>query len=153
MKALRGAVLVVGVTVFAFGYSPGVMAGFAEGFAAGAVGSDGNPSHANPKIMIFGGPGHDVYLGCLSCSEYASDSVLNRYGTFGSAYSGTSIHNRYGQYGSLYSGYSPCNPYATTPPVVVDENGTFHGRLTLNQYHHQAIRDTRTVAWLRSVCA
>src|SRR5215475_10262861 len=55
------------------------------------------------KIMLFGGEDHKVYLGCLSCNEYASDSVLNRYGDHGSRYSDTSIFNKYGDYGSRYS--------------------------------------------------
>lgn len=86
----------------------------------------------SPKIMLFGGPDHHTYLGCFSCSEYDSESIFNDYGTYGSRYSGTSIHNQYSQYGSKYSNYSPCNPYATDAPVLVDNNGGFYGRLTLN---------------------
>src|SRR5689334_20529811 len=47
------------------------------------------------KLMIFGGAGHRVYLGCLNCSEYAADSVRNTYGTHGSAYSAESIFNHF----------------------------------------------------------
>ena len=32
------------------------------------------------KIMIFGGRGHDTYLGCLSCSKFDSESVFNEMG-------------------------------------------------------------------------
>jgi hypothetical protein len=89
------------------------------------------------KMMLFGGEDHKVYLGCLSCSEYDTDSVFNQYGTFGSRYSSTSIWNHYSEYGSAYSSWGACNAYATDPPVIVDLDGKFYGRLTLNEYHAQ----------------
>ena len=66
---------------------------------AGAVGGQSPPAPAPSavKLMLFGGANHTVYLGCLSCSEYASDSVRNQYGTHGSAYASESIFNHYGQ--------------------------------------------------------
>lgn len=110
---------------------------------------------ANAKdLLIFGGPSHDVFLGCISCSEYEADSVHNEYGLYGSAYSATSIFNDYGQYGSAYSMYSVCSEYATDPPVVVDDAGNFYGRLTRNAFLRDAIDDPEIVAWLRfAVCA
>lgn len=105
------------------------------------------------KIMIFGGLNHATYLGCLNCSEYASDSVFNNYGSFGSPYGMNSIFNHYSQYGSPYSMYSACNPYASDPPVIVDEAGNFYGRLTINIYNSQATHDQDILTWLqRSVC-
>jgi len=109
-------------------------------------------SGASVKIMIFGGDGHKFYLGCLSCSEYASDSVFNSYGTHGSAYSSESILNHYSQFGSPYSMYSACSPYASDPPVVVDGNGAFYGRLTVNDYNSRRLRSERVNAWLAAVC-
>ena len=63
-----------------------------------------------------------------------------------------SIANHYSEYGSRYSMYGACNPYATDPPVIVDGNGSFYGRLTLNGYHAQRTGDTRLLAWLAAVC-
>lgn len=128
----------------------GCSAAFWQGFAHGMATAEG--SAGNAKLMIFGGENHDVYLGCLNCSEYATDSVFNKYGSYGSEYSGTSIYNSYGQYGSAYSSTSPCNPYASNPPIVVDQNGNFYGYLTLNQYLSGAITDARIRAWLQGVC-
>lgn len=102
--------------------------------------------------MIFGGPGHQSYLGCLNCNDYDKESVFNPHSRFGSAYSTTSILNSYSQVGSVYSQYSACNRYASDPPVVVDGDGTFYGRLTLNGYRGDAIKDTAIVAWLAAVC-
>ncbi len=104
--------------------------------------------------MIFGGVDHKTYLGCLNCSKYESDSVFNEYGTHGSRYSGESIWNRYSEFGSRYSYYAACNPYATDPPVIVDQNGEFRGRLTLNKYHPQLGEGGALYDWLAGVvCA
>jgi len=54
-----------------------------------------------------------------------------------------SIFNPYSQFGSRYSAYSACNPYATDPPVIVDENGNYYGRLTVNTYYGDGTRDGR----------
>jgi len=105
---------------------------------------------AGQKIMIFGGDDHKTYLGCLSCSEYAEDSVLNRYGPNGSKYEDNSIFNRYGVYGGRYGDYSPCNQYSADPPVIVDANGAYYGRLSIGigQDVPSAVR-----GWISGVCA
>lgn len=104
------------------------------------------------KVLIFGGPEHDVYLGCLSCG-LASDSVTNESGLYGSQLSPTSIWNSLGQYGSPVSAYSACNQLASDPPVIVDAQGNYYGRLTVNQLHPQVARDAELIDWLeRVVC-
>jgi hypothetical protein len=113
------------------------------------------PSFANAQteLLIFGGRGHDVFLGCLSCSRFDSDSVLNKFGTYGSQYSSDSIWNRYGTYGGSYGTYSPCNRYSSNPPVVVDRSGNFYGYLTINPYQRQRLTDRTVAGWLESeVC-
>lgn len=93
----------------------GVAAGLADTPATGAASSI-FPSSA--ELLIFGGQNHKVFLGCLNCSKYESNSVFNNYGTHGSKYSAESIFNTYGEYGSKYSSFSACNPYASDPPVI-----------------------------------
>lgn len=107
---------------------------------------------APAKLMLFGGVDHKIYLGCLNCSEYATDSVKNTYGTHGSAYSQDSIFNHYSQYGSPYSTESACNEYASDPPVIVDQDGKFYGKLTLNRYAREIGAGVQLVAWLSAVC-
>jgi hypothetical protein len=107
------------------------------------------------KLMLFGGRNNEVYLGCLSCSEYDQDSIANSYGMFGSAYQSDSIFNSYGEYGSRHSQYSACNQYASNPPVTVDSNGNFYGYLTLNN-NKQLIQKNRQqiYTWLaEEVCS
>lgn len=122
----------------------------ASGAAAGAAGA--SPQYSL-KLMIFGGMDHKTYLGCLSCNEYASDSVFNSYGSNGSPYSSQSIWNHYSEFGSPYSTYGACNPYASDPPVIVDQNGNYYGRLTVNEYHPQRGAGAKYYDWLtETVC-
>jgi hypothetical protein len=105
------------------------------------------------KLMIFGGPDHGTYLGCLSCQEAALDSVLNELGRYGSPYRPESIWNHYKQFGSPYSPYSACNELATDPPVIVDQDGTAYGRLTLDKNSPKIGAGARFYDWLvSSVC-
>ena len=131
----------------AIGCSPAMRsaAGAALGAAAAA------PVAPTAKIMICGGEGHRTYLGCLSCSEYSTDSIFNAYGNHGSRYSNASIWNQYYDFGSRYSIYGACNPYATDPPVIVDQEGNFYGRLTMNGYHPQIGLGAQYRAWLANV--
>ena len=120
-----------------------------SGAAAGAAAFQAQPT----KVMIFGGADHKTYLGCLNCSQYASDSVFNSYGNQGSVYSTESIWNHYSDFGSPHSTYSACNPYASDPPVNVDQNGAYYGRLNVNEYHTQRGAGANYYAWLTgTVC-
>jgi hypothetical protein len=87
-------------------------------------------------LHIYGGRNHDVYLGCLNCSDFNHKSIWNEYGDYGSVYSEYSIWNEYGDYGDEYSDYSPWNSYADNPPVLVDIYGGFYGYLTTNKYKY-----------------
>lgn len=126
-------------------------AAFMEGFAEGVQNTQKAKRDRGCQLMIFGGRGHEVYLGCLSGSRYSTESVFNRYGAYGSAYSSTSIRNKYSDYGSRYSQYSACNPYASDPPVVVDYDGNYYGCITVNKYGHDRYGDGEFNNWLEHV--
>jgi len=55
---------------------------------------------APAKLMLFGGLNHKGHLGCLNCSEYATDSVFNKFVSFGSEFSSGSIWNTYSEFAS-----------------------------------------------------
>ena len=86
------------------------------------------------ELHLYGGDGHNVYLGCLNCNNYNSNSIWNEYSSYGNSYSSKSIWNEYGTYGSEYSSYSPWNEYSTKSPIVVDKKGNFYGHFTVNEY-------------------
>ena len=85
-------------------------------------------------LHLYGGNNHDVYLGCLNCDSYDSNSIWNEYGTYGNSYNSKSIWNEYGTYGNEYNSNSPWNEYSNDSPVVVDKDGNFYGYFTLNEY-------------------
>ena len=90
-------------------------------------------------LHLYGGKNHDVYLGCLNCDNYETNSIWNTYGTFGSKYNTNSIWNSYGTYGSKYNSFSPWNQYSTDPPVVVDKDGNFYGYFSVNKYTNKRL--------------
>jgi glutaredoxin-related protein len=73
------------------------------------------------------------FLGKIISNKYDSDSILNKYGTYGSKYSNTSIFNKYSQYGSPYGSNSVNNPYCQTPPKLFIK-GQFVGVVSVNKY-------------------
>ena len=99
------------------------------------------------ELLLFGGEGHDVFLGCLTCGKYDSGSVWNKYGSHGSRYSAESIWNPYGTYGSKYSSVSPWNRYGQSPPVIVDREGSFYGYFTTNLHLHNRTK----IEWLLQI--
>jgi hypothetical protein len=94
-----------------------------------------NPSRAQELCQTYAGAkviaDDKQYLGLIA-SKYESESVFNKYGTYGTKYSANSIWNEYGHYGGTYSGFSPFNPYSTKPPQIVKNDKTL-GRLTVNK--------------------
>ena len=83
------------------------------------------------EILIMGGASQDKFLGCLTCSEHAAGSVWNDYDTHGWA-NKYATWNRYGENANPYAGHSACNQYATEGPVLVDRQGNYYGRLSVN---------------------
>ncbi len=114
----------------------------------------GTRSGQGGALLIYGDVNRDVYLGCLNCSSYERDSVTNPRSPFASPNSQTSLYNSRGPFGSPNSDVSACSRFAENPPVVVDENGRFYGRLTVNDFHQDAIQDQQILSWLHNeVCA
>jgi hypothetical protein len=109
-------------------------------------------SYPTTELRIYAANASQTYLGCINCSQYASDSVANTYGSYGSRYSSTSILNRYSQFGGRYSTYSPCNPYTQSAPRIYDGAWNYYGRLTVNPYGGQTSISV-VLAWLAGVCA
>ena len=133
------------VSVLLVSVSAGCSAAFWEGFNEGLAGAQGATSAGRaygqmPELLIFGGSGHDEFLGCLNCSEYSSDSICNGYGTYGNEYSSSGMFNEYSGFGNEYSSSSPWNEYSSSNavPVLVDRGGNFYGYFTINRYRSDA---------------
>jgi hypothetical protein len=131
---------------------------FLQGYAQGAAGAPAVAPAIAPSspplpagLLIFGGRNHDVFLGCLTCSEFDSSSARNEL-TYGSAFSSTSFHNHFSDYGSEFSSTSACNLFASHPPVVVDNQGRYYGELTVSTTNPRAIKSPTIRAWLAGIC-
>lgn len=96
---------------------------------------------AHAELSLYGGSGHDQYLGCFDCNKYSAESICNKHGLYGSKHSVDSIWNRHGLFGSKHSIDSPWNKYSVsnTIPVLVDSDGNFYGYLTINKYRDKAV--------------
>ena len=77
-------------------------------------------------------------LGNLSANEFDPNSIANPFGA-GSPYSSNSVTNEFGRFGSPFSNQSVTNPYATAPPRLYDQQGTYRGRLSTNQYDPDSV--------------
>jgi hypothetical protein len=87
-----------------------------------------------------------TFLGTLEDSRYATNSIYNKYGNYGSKYSSNCILNKYDNYGSDYSDLSPFNRYASNPPGLYDRQGNFYGTLSINRYASGVTQQTYNLA-------
>lgn len=72
------------------------------------------------------------YLGRITTNRYDNQSIINKYGPYGSKYSNTSIFNKYSPYGSRYGSYSINNPHCIQPPRLIIK-GDFISYITKNR--------------------
>ena len=77
---------------------------------------------------------NNQYLGCLNCSEFSSESICNEFGTYGSEFNSESIWNDFGTYGSEFSSYSPWNEFSSQGPKIVNSEGNYYGRFSINTF-------------------
>ena len=106
-----------------------------------------------PELLVFAGKDNQVFLGCLTCSEYDPRSIHNVHGTYRSRYSPTSILNPDSDYGSPHAVESACNPYALSAPVIVDRRGKSRGQLTVNKSNPQRTKIAAALQLVAAVCA
>lgn len=124
---------------------------FMQGYAQGRYGVAGLQA-SGPPLLIYGGQSHDVFLGCLNCAETDPSSVTNQYGRYGSQFSADSLRNQFSRFGNQYNAGSPCNQYATSPPVIVDQQGKYFGEFTLNTARPRQIKEPWVIARLALLC-
>jgi hypothetical protein len=106
---------------------------------------DREEASTNPKIMLFGGRGHEVYLGCVSCPRDAFDSIFNPSGPKGSCPawpmegkdSSLRCNGAFSEFTSVASAHSACDSLARDPPVIVDQFGNYYGRLSTSSIGHR----------------
>jgi hypothetical protein len=92
------------------------------------------PVASGVNLFLFGGVNNSVYLGCLTCASTHTESICNRFGTYGNSFNDLSIWQMFGTYGNSFNPYSPWNAYSLTPPIIVDTNGNSYGYFTTNSF-------------------
>jgi hypothetical protein len=87
------------------------------------------------KVYILGGENRDLFLGCITCTQFHDESIWNKNGIYGTQNNDLSIWSEFSDYGNEFSNYSPWNEFASRPPVLYDEEGNFYGYFTRNTYY------------------
>ena len=87
------------------------------------------------EYLIFSDDGENEFLGCIGCGIYDSKSICNEFGTYGSEFNSKSIWNEFSTYGNEFSSYSPWNEFSSNGPKLVDKDGNFYGRFSINEYN------------------
>ena len=93
------------------------------------------------KMMLWGGEKDEIYLGCLNCTQYHSESVWNEEGVYGTKMNNLSIWSEFSDFGNEFTDMSPWNEYAAHPPKILDESGGFYGYFTRNPYFKERTED------------
>jgi hypothetical protein len=104
------------------------------------------------ELLLFGGSEHDVYLGCLNCNQYSSESICNDFGA-GNSFKTESIFNAFSGFGSEFSSKSPWNGFSSSDdvPVLVDKQGGFYGYFTINQFRSDAVDFSANLAEMHEI--
>ena len=90
-------------------------------------------------LSIFGYNGSEYeFIGSIT-NKYDSDSIANKYGSYGGKYSSKSMFNEYGHYGGKYGSSSAFNNYTSKSPVMIDSDLNFVGYISTNEYKTDAV--------------
>jgi hypothetical protein len=90
-----------------------------------------------------------TYLGTLD-SGFASESIFNDFGDYGSKFSSTSIWNSFSEYGSKFSSLSAFNDLASKPPMLFD-SGSFICYVTTNTLKIPGVSPYYLIAFAESM--
>lgn len=108
------------------------------------------PAPEAAPLLVFGGPSHKTFLGCL-CSEFEENSVFNehgKYGRFGFNVDNASLWAMFGMYRDRFSDYSACGSFTKDPPIVVTPQGQAVCRLTTDQTNQYQCKSAKLIDWL-----
>ena len=88
------------------------------------------------------------FLGKLCLNTFDTESILNKFGQYGSQFSATSIYNQFSMYGSQYSSLSQFNPYTLTPPTIYLKGNKF-GFLSVNKFLFGTLEPQQLRNWMQ----
>ena len=84
------------------------------------------------QFLIYAGPLHRDYLGCLNCDQFDPNSVWDGYGAlgWGNAYTDAS---HFATYRTRHGRYSSCDKFAADPPILIDRSLNHYGVLNVSE--------------------
>jgi hypothetical protein len=96
-----------------------------------------NTLRKSSLVSIYSNDGEE-FLGTLSTNVYDSDSIFNKFGSYGSEFGANSIWNKFGNYGSEFSSDSAFNKFSSSPPLLVLGEDII-GFVTVNEFKQNGI--------------
>ncbi len=83
------------------------------------------------QFLIYAGPLHRDYLGCLNCDQFDTNSVWDGYSAmgWGNAYAEAS---HFSTYRAPHGRYSACDALAADPPILIDRSLNHYGVLNIS---------------------
>jgi hypothetical protein len=96
-------------------------------------------------LVDEGGADH----GCLNCNPYASSSVCNEFGRYGSEFNGDSIWNEFGKVGSKFKSESPWNSFGSGLKLV-GSDGKYYGQFTSNKFARNRANSEALDQWFEA---
>lgn len=88
------------------------------------------------------------FLGSLNQNPFDTQSIFNRFGSYGSKFSSDSIFNKFSPYGGTFSMQSPFNTTARRPPKII-KNGVVLGFVSSNPTITPRIAPEELAQWAK----
>jgi hypothetical protein len=100
------------------------------------------------QFLIYAGPLHREYLGCLNCDQFDTNSVWDGYAAmgWGNAFADAS---HFARYRSPHDRYSACDAFAADPPILIDRSLNHYGVLNVSTTRSDSICGPHGV---KSIC-
>jgi len=116
----------------------------------------GQSTTLRQQYLIYAGPLHRDYLGCLNCDQFDTNSVWDAFAPTGwtNAYIEAS---RFATYRAKHGRYSSCDAFAADPPILIDISRHFYGVLNVSETRADSVcgpHGTRSICLaLKGACA
>jgi hypothetical protein len=100
------------------------------------------------QFLIYAGPLHRDYLGCLNCDQFDPNSVWDGYSAmgWGNAFAEAS---HFANYRAAHGRYSACDAFAADPPILIDRSLNHYGVLSVSTKRADSVCGPKGV---KSIC-
>jgi hypothetical protein len=99
-------------------------------------------------LLIFGGPGHKTFIGCICDGEQSIALEGGTYGPQGFNPDNASLWSPFGLFHDRFGDYSACARFVKDPPIVVTPDGRPICRLTIDLTNPFQCKAPSLLEWL-----